>query len=54
MPRHMETMKDVISCDNPRVGANNLRSGGVRMGKPTQINLWVLLLEYIGQIESTE
>ena len=26
MPRHMETMKDVISCDKPRVGANNLKS----------------------------
>ena len=24
MPRHMEAMKDVISCDKPRVGANNL------------------------------
>ena len=24
MPRHMETMKDAISCDKPRVGANNL------------------------------
>ena len=54
MPRHMETMKDVISCDKPRVGANNLRSGDVRMGQPTWINLQVLLLEYIGLIESTE
>ena len=27
MPRHMETMKDVISCDKPRVGANNLYPG---------------------------
>ena len=34
MPRHMETMKDVISCDKPRVGANNLRSGDFRMGQP--------------------
>ena len=50
----METMKDVISCDKPRVGANNLRSGDFRMGQPTWINLQVLLLEYIGRIESTE
>ena len=50
----METMKDVISCDKPRVGANNLRSGDIRMGQPIWINLQVLLLEYIGQIESTE
>ena len=54
MPRHMETMKDVISCDKPRVGANNLKSGDFRMGKPTQINLWELPLEYIERIESTE
>ena len=24
MPRLMEAMKDVISCDKPRVGANDL------------------------------
>ena len=24
MPRHMEAMKDVISCDKLRLGANNL------------------------------
>jgi hypothetical protein len=50
----MEAMKDVISCDKPRVGANNLKSGDFRMGQPTQINLWELLPEYIGRIESTE
>ena len=54
MPRHMETMKDVISCDKPRVGANNLRTGDFRMGKPILINLKILLLEYIEWIEPTE
>ena len=53
MPRHMETMKDVISCDKPRVGANNLRSEDFRMGQPILINLRVLPLEYIGWIELT-
>ena len=24
MPRHNKAMKDVVSCDKPRVGANNL------------------------------
>ena len=24
MPWHMKAMKDVVSCDKPRVGANNL------------------------------
>ena len=54
MPRHMETMKDVISCDKPRVGANNLRSGDFRMGQPIWINLEILPPEYIGWIELTE
>ncbi len=50
----MEAMKDVISCDKPRVGANNLRSGDFRMGQPISINLEILLPEYIGWIELTE
>ena len=54
MPWHMETMKDVISCDKPRVGANNLRSGDFRMGQPISINLEILPPEYIGWIELTE
>ncbi len=53
MPRHMEAMKDVISCVKPRVGANNLRSEDFRMGQPILINLRVLPLEYIGWIELT-
>ena len=35
MPWHQEPMKDVISCEKPRGAANKLRSGDVRMGKPT-------------------
>ena len=34
MPWLSEAMKDVISCDKLRGGANNLRSGDFRMGKP--------------------
>ena len=34
MPWHRKAMKDVVSCDKRRRGANNLRSGDVRMGKP--------------------
>ena len=40
MPWHQEPMKDVISCEKPRGAANKLRSGDVRMGKPTTANLW--------------
>ena len=34
MPWLSEAMKDVISCDKLRVGANNLWSGDFRMGQP--------------------
>ena len=34
MPWHEKAMKDVVSCDKPRVGANNLRLGDFRMGQP--------------------
>ena len=34
MPWLSEAMKDVTSCDKPRVGANNLLSGDFRMGQP--------------------
>ena len=48
MPWHMKLMKDVVSCDKPRVGANNRLSGDLRMGQPTQGNTCELLSEYIG------
>jgi hypothetical protein len=34
MPRLSETTKDVVSCEKPWGGANDLRSMDVRMGKP--------------------
>ena len=34
MPWLSEVMKDVISCDKPWGGANNLRSVDFRMGQP--------------------
>ena len=38
MPRLTEAMKDVISCDKPRVDANNLWSEDFRMGQPDCLN----------------
>ena len=35
MPWHKKAMKDVISCDKRRGGANTLRSDDLRMGKPS-------------------
>ena len=34
MPWLSEAMKDVIGCEKLRVGAYNLLSGDIRMGKP--------------------
>ena len=48
MPRHMEAMKDVVSCDKLRVGANNLLSGDFRMGQPSPGYAGLLSSEYIG------
>ena len=44
----MEAMKDVVSCDKLRVGANNLKSGDFRMGKPSLGHAGLLSSEYIG------
>ena len=41
MPWHQEAMKDVISCDKPRVEAHILLSGDFRMGKPTSMEVCV-------------
>ncbi len=49
----MESMKDVVSCEKLREGANNLRSGDFRMGQPGPGYAGPLLPEYIGQVETT-
>ena len=36
MPRHQEPKKDVISCEKPRVGANNRLSVDIRMRELNQ------------------
>ncbi len=40
MPRLSQAMKDVISCDKLRVGANNRKSGGFRMGQPSTLKMY--------------
>ena len=40
MPWLLEAMKDVISCDKLRVGANNLLSVDFRMGQPSRLKTW--------------
>ena len=53
MPWDMETMKDVVSCEKPRGGANNLRSGDFRMGQPVPGYAGTLPPESIGWDEGT-
>ena len=48
MPWHWEPMKDATSCEKLRGGANNLRSGDIRMGKPIWSHFHILATEYIG------
>ena len=53
MPWHEKAMKDVASCDKPRVGANNRRPGDFRMGQPRTGNAVRLPAEHIGRVELT-
>ena len=50
----MEAMKDVVSCDKPRGGANNLKSEDFRMGQPILGHAGILPSEHIGRGELTE
>jgi hypothetical protein len=53
MPRRQEPTKDAAICEKPRGAESGLWSGGVRMGKPTNRNGLVLLVEHIDQVEGT-
>ena len=53
MPWYKKAMKDVVSCDKPREGANNRRSGDFRMGQPIQSNVWISSGEYIARKRRT-
>ena len=52
MPWRWKAMKDVVSCDKPRLAAASL-TGDVRMGKPGGSNVPSLPPEYIGRVERT-
>ena len=53
MPWHQKPMKDVASCEKPRVGAHNRQSGDVRMGKPSWGHAQLPMPEHIGHEEAT-
>ncbi|EQL89714.1 hypothetical protein D052_4662 [Vibrio parahaemolyticus 10290] len=47
MPWQSEAMKDVVTCDKPRLGSNNHLSLGFLNGE-THVHKHVSLPEYIG------
>jgi hypothetical protein len=47
-------MKDVVTCDKPRIDGSNLRPGDFRMGQPNASNVVLLCTEYIGASEQTQ
>lgn len=54
MPRYTEQKKDVASCEKPRLDANNLLSGDIRMGQPVPGHAGTHHGEYIAMAEPTE
>ena len=47
-------MKDVVTCDKPRIGGSNHRPADLRMGQPGASNVASLYTEYIGIEEQTQ
>ena len=54
MPWYEKSMKDVITCDMPRIGGNNLRPGDLRMGQPAMSNVMASASEFIGCAKATQ
>jgi hypothetical protein len=53
MPWRWKPMKDVASCDKPRVGAHYRQSEDFRMGKPNWGHAQLPPAEHIGRREAT-
>ncbi len=54
MPWHKQAMKDVVTCDKPRIGGSNPGPGDLRMEQSLQSNVCKLCTEFIGAEESTQ
>lgn len=54
MPWYEKPMKDVTTCDKPRLGGNNLVPADLRMGQPVQSNVWTSSAESIGWLKATQ
>ena len=53
MPWYEKSMKDATTCDMPRIGGNNLRPVGFRVGQPVLSNVETSAAEYIGCLKTT-
>jgi hypothetical protein len=47
-------MKDVVTCDKPRIVGSKLRPADLRMGQPGASNVAPLNTEFIGVEEQTQ
>ena len=54
MPWYEKLMKDATTCEMLRIGGNNLRPVGLRMGQPSQSNVWLSAAESIGCKKATQ
>jgi hypothetical protein len=53
MPWYEKSMKDATTCDKPRIGGNNQRPEGFRMGQPAASNVAASMSEFIGHRKTT-
>jgi hypothetical protein len=53
MPWYEKPMKDVTTCDKPRIGGNNLVPVDFRMGQPVPSNVGRSTAESIGCMKAT-
>ncbi len=53
MPWYGKLMKDVTTCDKPRIGGNNPIPVDFRMGQPIPSNVGISTTEFIGCAKQT-
>ena len=54
MPWYEKPMKDATTCEILRIGGNNLRPVGLRMGQPVSSNVGISTTEFIGCVKATQ
>ena len=54
MPWYGKPIKDVTTCDKPRIGGNSLRPVDLRIGKPVSSNVGTSTTESIGCVKTTQ